>query len=246
MDMKQETVVAFIPAKMTSIRTPKKNAALLGDKPLFMHSVDTAASVPEISAAYVSTESDEIEALADTARCTVLRRNPALSHPEIPNRDVITATIEQITEIGDQAPDIIAMLQPTHPFRCSQMLSKAIERFRQTPEASSLFAVRQITKAHGQIEDGWWTPSSSLKSSANVDADAKRLYTNTGNFYLFRVAETFAKGTYFGDRILPFELDFPMIDVDIDYPWDLEFARALERVGTDILFNRATNQGSET
>lgn len=237
MSVGNNLVAAIVPAKMTSIRTPGKNASLLGEKPLFMHSVDLANRVPEIQKCYVSTESPIIEKLAEADKCTVVRRNQALSSPEVTNREVIKSFLKIFAESSERAPDILIVLQPTHPFRCAKTLSKAIKRFERVTQASSLVTVRKIMKAVGRVsKEGWWETRESLLNSANQDCSENSLYLNLGNFYIFRIQETFNKGQYFGEHILPYELEVPLIDVDIDYPEDLDLARHLEQDAKNILF----------
>ena len=53
-------IVAFVPAKMTSRRLPRKNMALLGGRPLIHYTLKTAEAVEEIDQIVVSSEADEV------------------------------------------------------------------------------------------------------------------------------------------------------------------------------------------
>lgn len=65
---------AFVFARGGSKGVPKKNIRELAGKPLLTHALSIADQVPEIEHSYVSTDSDEIAAVAREFGATVIRR----------------------------------------------------------------------------------------------------------------------------------------------------------------------------
>ena len=57
-------IVSIIPIKSTSSRIENKNTRILGDKPLFIHTLDTLLSINTINEVWIDTDSQEIIDLA--------------------------------------------------------------------------------------------------------------------------------------------------------------------------------------
>ena len=61
---KNINAIAIIPAKGNSTRLPKKNFQLIKSKTLIEHAIDYAKSSSYVKKIYVSTDADEIKAIA--------------------------------------------------------------------------------------------------------------------------------------------------------------------------------------
>lgn len=221
-------VAALVPAKLASRRLPRKNVAELGGAPLFVHAVRTANAVRGVAGVFVSTEADEVAALARGERCRVIRRPAALAGPRVTNLAVMRHAASEIARLAGAAPELIVLLQPTHPFRDPAEIGRAIAAMLADPDASSLVSVAPVGRAVGTVRDGRWEPPEALATGATKARPAS--VANRGAFYVFRRRLTIDRDVFFGERILAHELEKPDLDVDIDTAWDLEVARlALQR-----------------
>lgn len=211
-------VVALVMAKRESRRLPNKNLLDLGGAPLFVHSIRAGLRADRVGEVTVSTDDDEIAEVARAAGARVVRRGADLCGPHVNQFPVLLHALDRLRP----TPDVCVLLQPTHPFRDPRELDAMLERLEATPEASSLIAVAPVASKSGPVDaEGWFT---------RAEAFAERpppQFVNTGQVYAFRVAASLARGNWFGDRILAWELARPDLEIDIDYPWDLEIARTM-------------------
>lgn len=217
-------VVAVVPTKLTSVRLPRKNVADLGGRPLFYYSVRAAQLCPEIDSVYVSSEAPEILETAAGFGAEVIERPVELSDPKVTNLGVLEHALAEISHRRGGVPELLVLLQPTHPLRQPSAISRGVEQMRRDPQADTLLSVLKTDELRGEIRDGRYIPEFSLPRNKATEPN---LYRNTGSFYIFRVANTVARGRMFTDSFLPLVLDRPEFEVDIDETSDLELARCV-------------------
>jgi CMP-N,N'-diacetyllegionaminic acid synthase len=231
---KEEKVVVFIPARTTSKRVPEKNIAHINNLPLFIHSVRVANQLKNIEAIFLSTESEQVIDLSRDENCVVLERDSEVLEYEATNYDVMLNAIPKINEHLGYEVDILILLQPTHPFRSPIEIDNALEIIRKNKSASSLISVKKLDEAIGTInDDGYWNSITNL--SAKTRQKENETYQNTGNFYIFRKKYTFDKNDLFGERVIAYPLALPNVDVNIDYPYQLQLAKTIHEHGFDLL-----------
>lgn len=221
-------VAAFIPAKMTSQRLPQKNMRVLCGRPLLYYSIRVAQLSRAVSTTVVSSESPIVLDYAITQGASVHRRTPDLSEPAVRNVDVLRHWYEPLEE----KPEIVVLLQPTHPMRDPEDLSRAVDQLRNDPEADSLFTVLRTAALTGVVRDGVFWPDVNLPR--NVETESPR-FRNTGSFYLFRPERSFLTAKPFGERIRAYELRRPEWEVDIDHEHDFDCAEAIFRKQVELL-----------
>ncbi len=111
------TTIATICARGGSTGLPRKNVLPLLGKPLIVWTIEQALAVPSIDATFVSTDDEEIAAVAEAAGARVLGRRPAhLATAEAPKIPVIQHLVEQVESTG-LLVDRIVDLDPTSPLR---------------------------------------------------------------------------------------------------------------------------------
>ncbi len=114
--MDGERVIAVIPARGGSKAVPRKNIAPLGGKPLIVWSIEVARSVDLIDRVVVSTDDEEIAAVASQHGAEVYLRPPHLATDEALVIDAIRDLIQTMRAEGEEAP-VMVLLEPTCPFR---------------------------------------------------------------------------------------------------------------------------------
>jgi CMP-N,N'-diacetyllegionaminic acid synthase len=219
--IKQNWIIALVPAKMTSIRLPKKNIADFYGYPLFYYSIKAAQLAKSISHVYVSSESNEVIRLAKGFKANFIKRPEYLSLPKIKNIDVLIHALEDISIQNEAFPEFIVLLQPTHPLRNPSDIDKAIELLKNDKKADVLIAVIADNRLSGEIENNRYISQHLPPKNKKIKP---KCYINTGSFYIFRTSTTIMKGRMFTENILPFKLNNPEFEIDIDYKSDFELA----------------------
>lgn len=110
-------VVAFIFARGGSKGLPRKNLLPLGGKPLIVHAIETALALSRVARVVVSTDDEEIAAVARTAGADVpFMRPAALAADDAPEWLAWQHAIRALREAGE-AVDVFLSLPPTSPLR---------------------------------------------------------------------------------------------------------------------------------
>jgi len=149
-------VVAVIPARGQSKGLPRKNCLPLCGKPLIAYSIETALRSRLIDRVIVSTDDEEIAAIARDFGASV----PAL-RPESLARDAseLTEVVKHaMLRLYDGDPDqaISIVLLPTHPFRTPTLVDYLTQKL--LDGAHQVITARSIRFAPGDFvhigEDG--------------------------------------------------------------------------------------------
>jgi CMP-N-acetylneuraminic acid synthetase len=227
-------VLGVIPVRSGSKRVPDKNIRELGGKPLLAHTIEQAASSSVLDRCLISTDDEEIAAIAREHDGDVpFLRPDSLATDTASSTDVVAHALEWVNEQGHE-PSIVVLLQVTTPFRMSADIDQAIKKLQQSPEAMSLVAVTEY-----RAPPEW---------AFEIDCDG-RLQSRFSEYDMWdggpsRSQETTTlyhpNGAVFAARVEPF-LENPELykhptishkmpaerSLDIDDPYDLELARAL-------------------
>jgi N-acylneuraminate cytidylyltransferase len=117
--------LAVVPARGGSKGLPGKNVRCLAGLPLIEHSLRLAALCPEIERTIVSTDSEEIAAVARGSGGEVpFVRPDELSEDETPMLPVLRHALGEVDPAGT-AYDYLLLLDPTSPGRLPGDVSKA-------------------------------------------------------------------------------------------------------------------------
>lgn len=217
--------VAVIPAKSVSRRLPGKNLKPLAGTPLFLHSVRDALRAGVFDAVYVSSDARDILDLAVQSGAIALSRTPALCTDAATNLLVLRHHVSEWRASGDEM-DIVALLQPTTPFRDPAQLGAMLARFAADTGADSLVTVARAVRLRGVVEDGCWLPDGEVQVDAGRIQARRELHEFTGHVVMLRPARTLDRGSLLGDRILAEPLPPAWPDIDIDTPEDWRIAEA--------------------
>lgn len=121
--MTSNGVVAVIPARRGSKGLPLKNLRLLGGRPLLVHSIEAAQAASTINAVVVSTEDDEIAAVAEAHRAIVVKRPPELASDTAQNNGVV----RHVLSAFPGKFRTLVLLQPTSPLRTAADIDSCVE-----------------------------------------------------------------------------------------------------------------------
>lgn len=117
-------VLALIPARGGSKGVPGKNILPISGKPLIHWTIDAARASRYIDRLILSSDDEEIMAVAAFGGCEVpFRRDASLAGDTASSIDVLVDALERVPGY-----DIVVLLQPTSPMRSSSDIDGAIER----------------------------------------------------------------------------------------------------------------------
>jgi CMP-N-acetylneuraminic acid synthetase len=140
------TAVALVPARSGSERVPGKNILPLAGHPLIAYTVSAARASGLFAAVVVSTDSDEIAAVARRYGADVPGLRPA---------GMATATspdIEWVLHVmGARDEELFSILRPTSPFRTAETMRRAWRQFSAETAVDSLRAVELCAQHPGKM-----------------------------------------------------------------------------------------------
>ena len=154
-------ILGLIPAKAASTRLPRKNIRLLGGRPLLAWTAVAAYDSCRFNQLIVSTEDDEIAAIARQLGLEVPFMRPApLAVDPVEVNEVALHAVETLARQSERF-DILAIMLPTCPFRTAHDIREAFDLFlaRDDPNVMSVAPFEHTPFAAVQIEpDGTLRP----------------------------------------------------------------------------------------
>lgn len=179
-------VAAIIPARGGSKQVPRKNLASVGGVPLIERAVRAAAAADGVDVVVVSTDDDEIAAVATAAGARIIRRPADISGDTASSESAILHALDELDRAGEPV-DIVAFVQATSPFLPSDALAAGIAQVRAGTYDSAF-------SAHETYGFLWRRDESGSAVAVNHDAahrprrqDREPHHLETGAFYVFRV-----------------------------------------------------------
>ena len=220
--------LALIPARAGSKGIKDKNIIDLKGKPLIAYSIDAALKSKYIDRVVVSTDGEDIAAVAKEWGADVpFLRPDYLASDTAKTIDAVLHCIEALKKAGDSY-DYLVLLQPTQPLRQSFHIDEAIEKMLDL-DANSLVSVSKV-KEHPVLirtigEDG------KLQNLLNCSSTVRRqdfpdFYRVNGAIYINKIDENLNETTSLNDNIIPYEMAHEY-DVDIDELLDLKIAELM-------------------
>lgn len=145
-------VLAVIPARGGSKGLPRKNILEAGGRPLIAWTIDAALAASCVDRVVLSTDDEEIAAVAKGFGCDVpFMRPPELADDEAPTIDVVMHALRSIPQ-----HDVVILLQPTSPLRTAADIDAAFSlmKKRQAPSCVSVCPVEETPYWMYRIDAG--------------------------------------------------------------------------------------------
>jgi N-acylneuraminate cytidylyltransferase len=227
-------ILAFIPARAGSQRIANKNIKLLAGKPLIAYTIEAAKRSEYINRIVVSTDSDEIAAVARQYGAETPFLRPAeIAMPDSTEMEFFDHALTWFAQNENYEPDLIVLLYPTSPFRKTESIDKAIKKMLEHPDADSLRSIKKCSEhpyKMWEIIDGYLKPF--VKNTDKKDMHTfsyhllPEIYVQNASIYITKPATLREKHSPTGDIIVPFIMD-EMESVDINKPIDFMLAELL-------------------
>ncbi len=214
------TSIAIITARGGSKRIPRKNIKGFCGKPIIAYSIEAAKESNLFDEVMVSTDDEEIAAVAKDYGANVpFMRSAANSNDYATTADVLHEVLAEYEKRG-KSFDVMCCLYPTAPFVTGEKLSTAFDRFMESgmdglvPVVRFSFPPQRCFVVEGGSLVYKWPQYKNERSQ-----DLESLYHDAGQFYFWRVESFLTKQ----DRTrAPFLLDeMEVQDIDNLSDWQL-------------------------
>jgi CMP-N,N'-diacetyllegionaminic acid synthase len=146
------SAVALIPARAGSQRVPQKNVRELAGHPLIAYTIAAARLAEVFDAVVVSTDSEEIAAVAERYGAEVPSLRPEeMATSTSPDIEWLRHTLAELSSSG-RTFEVFSLLRPTSPFRGPETIRRAFEQLVALGEkADSVRAVRPVREHPGKM-----------------------------------------------------------------------------------------------
>jgi CMP-N,N'-diacetyllegionaminic acid synthase len=220
--IESRSVLALIPARGGSRGLPRKNVLPLAGKPLIHWTIDAARQSRYIDRTIISSDDQEIIAVALEGGCEAPFTRPA---------DLATATTPTLAvalHALDQLPgfDILVLLQPTSPLRTATDIDAALETLL-AHEAGSAISVCESTKSpywmYHLAGDDTLKPVLDATVSATRRQDLPPAYYLNGAVYAVNIPWLIETGAFVGAHSVAYVMPAQR-SIDIDTAADLKLA----------------------
>lgn len=222
-------ILYLITARGGSKGLPGKNILPLQGKPLIAWSVEAALATKYKGKVVVSTDSEEIAAIAKQYGAEVpFMRPAALAGDSASSMDVVLHAIDFFSSHQEHF-DYIVLLQPTSPLRRASDIDAAIELLI----AKKAEAVVSVCRAeHHPLWSNTLPPDGNMNDFIRPEIKGKNrqqlpaAYRINGAIYIAAPAYLKKHGSFMGDRTFAFEMPAES-SVDIDSEIDFALAEIL-------------------
>jgi N-acylneuraminate cytidylyltransferase len=240
--------LALIPARGGSKSIPRKNIRPFAGRPLIAYSIAAGKAAEMVSRVVVSTDDEEIAAVARRYGAETPFLRPAeLSQDHTSDLPVFHHTLKWLSENEGYQPEIVVQLRPTSPFRRVSHIDQAVYRLLERPEADSVRTVclpfQNPFKMWRIGPDGFMQPLLGAEYPEPYNMPRQLLpevFWQTGYVDVAWADTILQKSSMTGDRILPLVID-PSEWIDIDSPDDWRRAERLLESGEITFENLGFN-----
>jgi len=193
-------ILAVIPARAGSKGIPKKNTRMMAGKPLICYAIENALNSKLITDIAVSTDAEEVKAVASKYNVEVIDRPAELCGDDVTLDSVVFHTYCELRKKQDY--DIVITLQPTSPLLKVETLDAAITEHIEKKADTTIAVVNKPHLAWG------------MEADKIVPLYEKRVnrqylppyYSETGAF-LIADSRCVTENSRFGDKIGVFEMN---------------------------------------
>lgn len=221
--MEAKGAVAIITARGGSKRIPHKNIRNFCGRPIIEYSIEAAKMSGAFDTVMVSTDDEEIAAIAKRAGAEIpFLRSAATAGDYATTAEVLCEVLEQYEKAGKTFA-YGCCIYPTAPFVTAEKLSRAMRELREQgrdcvmPVAAFSFPpLRGMTLADGGLHYKW------EQYAACRSQDLEELYHDCGQFYAFCTEHLRKTGKLVAGNIGGIVVsELEMQDIDNETDWKL-------------------------
>jgi N-acylneuraminate cytidylyltransferase len=231
-------VLGIIPARGGSKSIPRKNIKLLAGRPLITWSIDEARKSRLLTRVIVSTDDEEIAAVARECGAEVPFLRPVeLAGDFSTDVEFLLHALNFLHEKDGYEPHVVVRLPPTSPLRTAAHIDEGIEKLTAMPSADAVRPICEAPKHPYKLwkiaADGTFLEPFLPVSFTGFDEPHNlprqlfpKAYIHTGAMDVIR-ARTLREQKSTSGKKLGFFFMSPEDAVNIDHPIDFEIAEFL-------------------
>ena len=215
--------IAIITARGGSKRIPRKNIKEFLGKPIICYSIEAALASGIFEEVMVSTDDEEIAAIAKAAGASVpFMRSAANADDYATTDDVLMEVLDEYEKQG-KTFTYMACIYPTAPFVTAKKLQDALQLLKDNHASGVMPVVRfSFPPQRGMaIREGkldYCYPESALKRSQDLEP----IYHDCGQFYFYNTDKFRACRGNLPDGYVPMEVpELEVQDIDNMVDWKL-------------------------
>jgi CMP-N,N'-diacetyllegionaminic acid synthase len=226
-------VLGLIPARGGSKGVPGKNGKILAGKPLLAHTIEAALASEKLTDVVFSSEDTALIQLAKAAGAAVPFIRPSLLATDSAGSiDVVLHALTELKKIGKEY-DAVCLLQVTNPFRTTDFIDKAINKFEQA-NCDALVSVLPVPHEYNphwvykENERGDLALVTGEKEIIKRRQDLPPAYYRDGAIYITTTEILIGQKSFYGNS-LSYILSDPERHINIDTREDWDAAIALAK-----------------
>lgn len=217
--------LAVIPARGGSKRIPRKNIKMFHGQPMIAWSIQAAIDSGCFDEVWVSTDDEEIAAVAQAYGAKVPFLRPAhLSDDFATTADVMSHAVEEFDKLNHTLPDYICCLYATAPFVVRADLAQGLEKIKNNSDLNYVFSattypfpIQRAIKLNADDAVEMFSPQYFNSRSQ----DLEEAWHDAGQFYWGTAEAWLNKAMIFASQSSVVELPrFRVQDIDTQEDWD--------------------------
>ncbi len=219
-------ILGLICARGGSKGVPGKNTKEICGKPLIAWSVEAAKNCPEITDIIVSTDDENIAAVAKEYGAEIpFMRPPELARDDTKQIDAIAHALNALKEQGREYGAVV-LLQPTCPLRLPEDITGALALMKRenadtvisvTEEKGVMLSTFYDLDAGQRAHLKFQTPK---KGTLRQDYDP--IYRRCGVIYILKPDYVLRDGGLYGERVYAYVIpEKRAYDIDSHFDWEL-------------------------
>ncbi len=225
-------IIAVIPARGGSKGVPRKNLRVVGGLPLVAHAIKAGDGAAGLAGCIVSTDDEEIAAVARAHGGNVpFMRPAALASDQSPTWAALQHAVEWYEAAHAREVLAVVTLQPTTPLRTAADIDAALALFRAgQPQSDSLISVCDASEHHPltlYYSDG--AHLDSIIKGLNPTTrrqDFPPVYWRNGAIYITRRDLLFTQNRVVSEHPLAYRMP-KLRSANIDEAFDIELAELM-------------------
>jgi CMP-N,N'-diacetyllegionaminic acid synthase len=226
------TILGVVPARGGSKAIPRKNLAVLANKPLIAWTLEVALESGSLDRLVISTDDPQIAEIGKKLGAEVPFLRPTeLATDTSTSMDVILHAIRWFDDNERYQPDYVLLLQPTSPLRTVTDIRESI-KLALAKRADSVVSVCE-THLHplwmkGVNEEGRLVHLHPQSAAPTRRQDLPSVFALNGAIYLALRTFLLSERTFVSDRTYAYVMPENR-SLDVDTPWDLYLADLILR-----------------
>ena len=225
--MTTEHILAIIPARGGSKGVPRKNIRLLAGKPLIAHTILAAQGTSRVSRLIVSTDDEEIAAVARQWGADVpFLRPPQLANDTAAQVDVVIHALQTMEALEDTVYSYVLLLQPTAPLRSPADIDASLELLVASG-SDAVVSYCRVEREHPYymvtLEKGRPRPLMEIPKGLTARQQYPAVYLRNGAIYAVRREVLLEQHSLYGNDIRAYVMPYRR-SVNIDTLFDFSLA----------------------